>query len=195
VNEFEVMRKKAKAERADLVSQRNVLDGKISALDKTIEGLDALCEPIPKESPAVVSAAEAMIHQAGITDVVRMALQASGLALSATDIMTLLENISYPLDRFDNPRASINTVLTRLLAAGEVERNDEGDSARYVWIGPKLGYYSLVYTEKGIFSTVINEALARKHQRTASQRLKEPPEIAEAKAEAKINRSLRKSTR
>ena len=111
----------ARRAREQLTEQRDGLNHRIAGLEKTIEGLQALCGPIPKKPPAVAEVAKAMVQRAGLTDVVRMALQASDDRLTLTQIITVLESINYPLGRLQNPRASIVVILSRLVPS-EVER-------------------------------------------------------------------------
>jgi hypothetical protein len=111
-----------------------VLDHEIAGLEKTIEGLRTLCELPPDEPPAVSTFAQEMLKYAGLTDVVRMCLQASPVPLAASEIVAKLKDASYPTETLDNPRAAINTILTRLVSAGEVQRKERGETVLYAWI-------------------------------------------------------------
>jgi hypothetical protein len=115
----------------------------ISKLDLLIESLRLLLEPLSVEPPAVSEVALAMIKHAGLTDVVRMALQASGTFLSVTDVLTRLNAVAYPLQRLDNPRAAIVVVLSRLVTSGEAERKGEGDESSFRWVATKNSLQAL----------------------------------------------------
>jgi hypothetical protein len=134
MDEFEKMLKKVRETRDEKVSQRMVLDHEIAGLEKTIEGLRTLCELPPDEPPAVSTFAQEMLKYAGLTDVVRMCLQASPVPLTASEIVAKFKDASYPIDTLDNPRAAVNTILTRLVGAGEVQRKERGDAIVYSWI-------------------------------------------------------------
>ena len=107
MDEFEKMLKKVRETRDEKVSQRMVLDHEIAGLEKTIEGLRTLCELPPDEPPAVSTFAQEMLKYAGLTDVVRMCLQASPVPLTASEIVAKFKDASYPIDTLDNPRAAV----------------------------------------------------------------------------------------
>lgn len=134
MDEFEVMLKKARKQRDEKVSERMVLDHEIAALDKAIEGLRMLCEPPQDEPVPVTNLAQEMLKYAGLTDVVRMCLQASPVPLSAAEVVAKLKDAAYPVETLDNPRAAVNTILNRLLSAGDVQRKERGGDVLYSWI-------------------------------------------------------------
>jgi hypothetical protein len=140
-SDLDDMLKKARALRDEKVAQRSILDHEIAGLEKAIEGLTTLCELPPDEPPAVTSFAQEMLKYAGLTDVVRMCLQASPMPISAGEIVAKLKDTSYPIGKLDNPRAAVNTILSRLLGAGEIQRRERGGDVLYSWISatPNFG--------------------------------------------------------
>jgi hypothetical protein len=173
MNEFETMLKTATKQREQLIAERNELSRKIAALDKTIEGLSAVCEPPAEEPPAVSQAlAQTLLKYAGLTVIVKMALQASAIRLSASNIVSLLEKVGYPLDRFDNPRANVTTVLSRLHAAGDVGR-EPGPEVTYRWIGGTSTLspdFNLLAAIKNFSELVKDEKKDSKNQMTPSEK-------------------------
>lgn len=125
-------------EREKLAKERNAIAAKITHYDMVIESLRNLMAPLPAEPPIVAEVAVAMLKYAGLTDVVRMTLQASGHQghITITQIVDKLKSIAYPLDRLDNPRASIVVVLSRMVSAGDVEKKDIGrPEPAFRWVG------------------------------------------------------------
>jgi len=133
-NEFQGMLARAEQQLAVLIAERNALTQKIAGLEKTIEGLSTLCNPVPNGPSVSSPVAEAMIRHAGLTDVLRMVLQASGPALNIGGMLQLLASVGYPLDRLQNPRAAANVILGRLVTSGEAERQGEGENITYSWV-------------------------------------------------------------
>ena len=134
LDQMDEMLKKARALRDEKIAQRSILDHEIAGLEKAIEGLTTLCELPPDEPPAVGSFAQEMLKYAGLTDVVRMCLQASPVPLGAAEIVAKLKDAAYPLNALDNPRAAVNTILSRLLGAGEIQRKERNGDVLYSWI-------------------------------------------------------------
>jgi len=134
LDQVEKMLKKTRELRDEKVVQRSVLDHEIAGLEKAIEGLRTLCELPDDEPPKVGSFAQEMLKYAGLTDVVRMCLQASPVPLGATEIVAKLKDAAYPLNALENPRAAVNTILSRLLGAGEIQRKERNGDVLYSWI-------------------------------------------------------------
>jgi hypothetical protein len=125
---------KAKKLRDEKLAQRIALDREIEGLNKTIEGLSAFCELPPDELPKLTAFAQEMLRFAGLTDAIRMCLQASRMPLSASDVVAKLNSVSYPMTTLESPRMAVNTVLNRLVTAGEAQRKVEDGSVIYSWI-------------------------------------------------------------
>ncbi len=115
-------------EREKLAKERNAITTKIARYDLVIQSLRNILAPLPTEPPIVGEVAVALLKHAGLTDVVRMTLQASAHQgyITITQIVDKLKSVSYPLNRMDNPRAAIVVVLSRMVSAGDVEKKDVG---------------------------------------------------------------------
>jgi hypothetical protein len=127
-SDLAAMLDKSEQEREMLAKERDAITAKINRCDMMIEALRAVLAPLPKEAPVVGEVAVAMLKHAGLTDVVRMTLQASAHQgyITITQIIDKLKSVSYPLGRLDNPRATIVVVLSRMVSAGDVEKADIG---------------------------------------------------------------------
>jgi hypothetical protein len=126
-------------ERLALADKRNKLNKQIEELDNVIASMRSLLKPLPQELPLVAEFAVAMVKNAGLTDAVRMVLQASDGYITITDIVEKLSSVSYPLGRLENPRAAIVVVLSRMVG-GEVERKDIGKTEpAFRWIDAREG--------------------------------------------------------
>jgi hypothetical protein len=119
---------------ARIAADRDVLNMLIAEKVKMRDGLRLLCEPLPKEPPVVTDAAQSMLQHAGLTDAVRMYLQAKRDYASVSDVITGLEAVRYPLSRMENPRAAIVVILSRLVSKGDIERKEvQGDEVQFRW--------------------------------------------------------------
>jgi hypothetical protein len=76
-SDLAAMLDKSEQEREMLAKERDAITAKINRCDMMIEALRAVLAPLPKEAPVVGEVAVAMLKHAGLTDVVRMTLQAS----------------------------------------------------------------------------------------------------------------------
>jgi hypothetical protein len=136
--DFAAMLRTVERDIARIAAQRDGLDRLIAEKVKMRDGLRLLCEPLPKEPPVVTDAAQSMLQHAGLTDAVRMYLQAKRDYASVSDVITGLETVRYPLSRMDNPRAAIVVILSRLVSKGDVERKEvQGDEVQFRWTDPR----------------------------------------------------------
>jgi len=128
-SDIEEMLGRAERERVKLAKTRDSLNAQIAELDRLIDSMRSIISPpLPTESPIVGEFAVALLKHVGLTDVVRMTLQASAHQgyITITQIIDKLKSVSYPLNRLDNPRAAIVVVLSRMVSAGDVEKKDTG---------------------------------------------------------------------
>jgi len=80
------------------------------------------------------------IEEPSLKDAVRTALRAIGKAATATDVRQMLGELRFPIEKHVNPIGSVQTVLKRLIADGEVAYGHEREGKRtYVWVLPIYG--------------------------------------------------------
>jgi hypothetical protein len=130
-----------KKRRDDVVRRRRALDGEFATLNRTIDGLTALCSPEnekPPQSPAsleeTLAFAESWIRHMPFAEAVRTALKVSSLPLTPTDVRDLLVGAGFPLFERSNPMISINVCLKRLVESEEAEPGETGGKRTYRWI-------------------------------------------------------------
>ncbi len=125
----------ARGELAALFGEREELDIRISKQQRRLAALTALVDD-SEETDRILE-----LNLGGVTDAIRTALRAAGRrGLTPAEITTRLIQLYFPVRSYKNFRASLNTVLKRLVKAGEVRRSihdvQEGrDESVYQWVG------------------------------------------------------------
>jgi len=125
----------AREELAKLFGQREDLEIQIAKQQRRLAALAALIDD-SEETDQILN-----LNLGGLTDSIRTALRAAGTrGLTPAEIRTRLIQLYFPVNGYKNFRASLSTVLKRLVRAGEVRRmihdDHEGrDESVYVWVG------------------------------------------------------------
>ncbi|MGB8061235.1 MAG: hypothetical protein WCF26_05020 [Candidatus Sulfotelmatobacter sp.] len=117
----------AKAELLSLIQKRDETETRIAQLRQTIRALAEICEESPKEIELWMTR-NASGRPSGLTDAIRWVVRTSDKPLSPTEIRDELARRGFDLHGYQNPLASIHTVITRLGLKLEID---------YV---PKVGY-------------------------------------------------------
>lgn len=123
----------AKREYQDLVAQRDILQKRISNLERTIENLAGLCgESISFSDTPANNWARSM----GFTDAIRTSLKIAGKPLTAVEVKERIEAGGFQLSKYHNPHSSIHSILRRLADAGEASLSaGPGGKTAYQWGG------------------------------------------------------------
>lgn len=130
----------ARQQLADLFKQQEALSMAISKQQRRVAALAALID----ESEETDRTLE--LNLGGLTDAIRGVLRDGGLGLSPKEIRTRLIQQYFPVNEYKNFMASLHSVLTRLLKAGEIktvvlpttELGQQHDEICYQWV-PKYG--------------------------------------------------------
>jgi hypothetical protein len=101
----------AQDELVELLRDRQILDWRIDKLQNDIIHLAALCR-VEIEDP---------LRQLGLTDAIRWALSSEKRPLSVLQIADMLKRSNYDVSDYKNLPANIQTIVTRLVKAGDVE--------------------------------------------------------------------------
>lgn len=88
------------------------VDREAAKLSFKIVSLAALCDDIPKDT--VITETLKAVSKLGLTDAVRSVLRASGDWMTAKDVRDQVVKLGVDLSKYQNPLASINTILNRL---------------------------------------------------------------------------------
>jgi len=117
VNQYVDALNKARQELDDLLIQRAEMDGRISQLEVTINGLAALCDPTDYYQGTPHPPLDA---SAGITDAIRMVLNQSHTAMTAPQIRDALLDMGYDTSRYASILTVIHNTIKRMNDQGEI---------------------------------------------------------------------------
>jgi len=131
--------KAARNELEVLLKQRQEIDKRIMALQRTVDALIAVCEEEGVELPAdLLQDVELPASATGFTDAVRNVLKESGLPMGPTAIRDGLIRRGIDMTKYSNPMVVVHNTLKRLCTQGDIQRTPVGESGafQYVWVGP-----------------------------------------------------------
>lgn len=120
---------------ADLFKQREELEIRIAKAQRRLAALVTLIDE-SEESDKLLD-----LNLGGLTDAIRSALRAAGQrGLTPSEITLRLRQLYFPVGEYKNFRASLTTVLKRLVASGEVrvgiqDLHEGRDQSVYQWVG------------------------------------------------------------
>jgi hypothetical protein len=125
----------AREELARLFKEREELDIRIAKQQRRLGALATLVDD-SEETDQIME-----LNLGGLTEAIRTALRAAGSrGLTPGEVTTRLIQLYFPVNEYKNFRASLITVLKRLVASGEVRTAihdvQEGrDQSVYQWVG------------------------------------------------------------
>jgi len=132
INAFKKVLIRARRELEEQEHKRDLAEARIAQLKRIIASVASFVEP---QGKAILG-----IEQSGLKNSVRTALRAIGKDATATDVRAVLRELRFPIETHANPIGSIHTVLTRLVADGEVAYGSaRGGRKTYAWILPSYG--------------------------------------------------------
>ncbi len=126
---------KAREELAAMFRQREELDIRISKQQRRLAALVTLIDD-SEETDQLME-----LSLGGLTDAIRTALRtAVPRGLTPGEITARLSQLYFPVSEYKNFRASLGTVLKRLITSGEVRKaihdvQGERDESVYIWVG------------------------------------------------------------
>lgn len=125
----------ARAELMKLFKAREELDIRIAKHQRRLAALAILVDD-SEETYGILE-----LNLGGLTDAIRTVLKASSSrGLTPGEITIRLTQLYFPVEEYKNFRASLSTVLKRLVASGEVRSaihdvHDGRDRSVYQWVG------------------------------------------------------------
>lgn len=78
------------------------------------------------------------VSSLSLSDALRLVIASAGRALSTLEFKSRLQDLGYPLEKFENPMASIHTALSRMYEAGELTKNTPEGEKKTFGPGPEL---------------------------------------------------------
>jgi len=139
---------KAREDLAEMFRQREDLDVRIAKQQRRLAALVTLVDD-SEETDQIME-----LNLGGLTEAIRTALRTAGpRGLMPSEIKARLEQLFFPVNEYKNFRASLGTVLTRLVASGEVRKaihdvQNERDQSVYVWVGAIKNRFETRYKER-----------------------------------------------
>jgi len=126
--------KKAREDLARMFRQREELDLRIAKQQRRLAALVALVDDSEQTDQLLD------LRLGGLTDAIRTALRtAASRGLTTGEVTARLDQLFFPVNEYKNFRASLGTVLKRLIASGEVRKSPgdrlESNPTVYVWVG------------------------------------------------------------
>jgi len=118
------------AEQTQLIDRRTSLENDLNETNIAIAHLE---EVIGHLAPLAGVPVGADLAGIGITEAIRRVIQHSKNRMSAAEIRRALGDNGFDLSSLTAPMASIYKIVSRLIEAGEVEREKEDSNVYYRW--------------------------------------------------------------
>jgi len=125
----------ARVELMKLFKAREELDIRIAKQQRRLAALATLVDD-SEQTDVILE-----LNLGGLTEAIRTVLKASGArGLTPAEVTIRLTQLYFPVGEYKNFRASLSTVLKRLVASGEVRSaihdvHDGRDESVYQWVG------------------------------------------------------------
>ena len=132
--EYKKALQSAQTELEKLLKQRSKIDSRIAGLQKSVQGLSALCDETDhSKSPAMEEIFSDFFHfgttstaPRSMTESIRKILEKSFFPVSPPQIKEALSVAGFKMDEYANALSPIHNTLKRLSKQGEVERMPTG---------------------------------------------------------------------
>jgi uncharacterized coiled-coil protein SlyX len=124
--------KRARNDLALAVEQRQVLVARLEAMEKEIAQLKRLIGGIYADQTQELG--DLLCAGEGLKEAICTALRAASQDVTVSEILGILKELQFPIERHQNPLGSVYTTLTRLMADGEVVAGEPKDEKKtYRW--------------------------------------------------------------
>jgi len=122
----------AAEKRRDLLARLEETEKEIAQLKRLIGGIYAYADQSQQLD-------ELLCAGQGLKEAVCTALRATSQDVTLSEILGILKELQFPIERHQNPLGSVYTTVTRLMADGEVVTGEpKGEKKTYRWAGTKL---------------------------------------------------------
>ena len=113
--------------RRDLLARLEETEKEIAQLKRLIGGIYAYANQSQQLD-------ELLCAGQGLKEAVCTALRATRQDVTLSEILDILKELQFPIERHQNPLGSVHTTLTRLMAEGEVVAGEpKGEKKTYRW--------------------------------------------------------------
>ena len=153
---YRELMKRARNDLAIAVERRRRLLATLEATEKEIAQLKRLIGGIYAYADQIDERNELCAGE-GLKEAICTALRATSEDVTISDILGILKELQFPIERHQNPLGSVYTTVTRLMAEGEVvagEPKSEKKTYRWAQTRSKIGSLNDILAEIGQVVTV-----------------------------------------
>jgi len=130
---YRELMKRARTDLATAVEKRRRLLATLEATEKEIAQLKRLVGGIYAYADRIDEHNE-LCSGEGLKDAIRTALRATSEDVTISEILGILKDLQFPIERHQNPLGSVYTTVTRLMTEGEVVAGEfKGEKKTYRW--------------------------------------------------------------
>jgi hypothetical protein len=131
--------KRARNDLATAIEKRRGLMALLEATENEIAQLKRLIGGIYGYANQTEDQTDSLYAGEGLKEAICTALRATSEDVTISDILGILKELQFPIERHQNPLGSVYTTVTRLMAEGEVVAGDpKGGRKTYRWALRKL---------------------------------------------------------
>lgn len=135
---YRELMKRARTDLATAVEKRRRLLASLEATEKEIAQLKRLIGGIYAYADRIDEASE-LCSGEGLKEAIRTALRATSEDVTISEILGILKELQFPIERHQNPLGSVYTTVTRLMTEGEVVAGEsKGEKKTYRWARTQL---------------------------------------------------------
>jgi hypothetical protein len=115
-----------------LIKQRDAIERSMTDTERGIRSILALHSD--EDAMPYVEQLDELTRPEGFTDAIRKVLKASEDALTPSEVKEKLPQVGFDLDGYNNPLASIHTILKRLARTDLVDQTEKDGKTAYKWM-------------------------------------------------------------
>lgn len=131
--------KRARTDLAQAVEKRRVLLARLEATEKEIAQLKRLIGGIYAYADQTQEHENLLCAGEGLKEAICTALRATSQDVTISEILGILRELQFPIERHQNPLGSVYTTVTRLMAEGEVVAGEPKEAKKtYRWARTQL---------------------------------------------------------
>jgi hypothetical protein len=149
---YRELMKRARNDLAIAIEKRRGLVARLEATEKEIAQLKRLIGGIYAYADQIDEHGELLCAGEGLKEAICTALRATSEDVTISEILGILKELQFPIERHQNPLGSVYTTVTRLMAEGEVVAGEpKGEKKTYRWARTmlKIGHFTDILPEIG----------------------------------------------
>jgi hypothetical protein len=133
--------KRARNDLANAIGKRRERLAQLEAAEREIAQLKLLIGGIYAYADESSQHGDLLCAGEGLKEAICTALRAASQDVTISEIMAILKELQFPIERHQNPLGSVHTTVTRLMAEGEVVPGEPKDEKKtYRWAQAKLKF-------------------------------------------------------